>query len=429
VIGAGAAGLTAARRLRAAGRSILVVEARARVGGRIHTVRPPEAAGPVELGAEFVHGAAPLTRRILAEAGVSLAPVSGEAWRAERGRVEVGDDLWEQIEGVLGGLDSERDPDRSFADHLRAHRDDIPPADADIARTFVEGFHAADAERVSERSLADEGTEGASDASRIREGYDRLVEMLADAVGRERIVLGRVVRRVVWKPGHVELETVLAEGGGDPALLTARAVIVTVPIGVLKSTGGRGSLRFEPEPAHLEPTLDRLAMGAVVRVTLALDRAPWSAPALLPAPALRDGAPSFVHTPGERFNAFWCTVDGRGLVAWSGGSRARRLPGDVFELRPLAIAALARATGADADRVASAVRGAWVHDWRDDHWSCGGYTYVQVGGVDAPARLARPVEGTLFFAGEATSADSMGTVEGALGSGERAAAATLESLR
>jgi monoamine oxidase len=87
------------------------------------------------------------------------------------------------------------------------------------------------------------------------------------------------------------------------------------------------------------------------------------------------------------------------------------------------LAALGGATGARIDPLARAVTGAWSHDWRTDPFSGGAYAYVLVGGVDAPARLGRTVEDTLFFAGEATSFELIGTVEGALTSGERAAEA------
>src|SRR5215218_2235479 len=104
VVGAGVAGLAAAARLQGSGRSVHIVEARARPGGRILTVRPPDTAGPVELGAEFVHGSAPLTRALLRQAGATVVPVNGPPWLARGGRVLAGADLWERVERVLRGL-------------------------------------------------------------------------------------------------------------------------------------------------------------------------------------------------------------------------------------------------------------------------------------------------------------------------------------
>ena len=69
------------------------------------------------------------------------------------------------------------------------------------------------------------------------------------------------------------------------------------------------------------------------------------------------------------------------------------------------------------------------HDWRADPFARGAYSYIGVGGIGAPRALARPVEGTLFFAGEATDGPQIGTVAGALASGRRAAREVLRVLQ
>jgi monoamine oxidase len=420
IVGAGAAGLMAAARLREAGRSVRVIEARGRAGGRILTARPTGMDAPVELGAEFLHGDAPRTRRLLAEAGANPVALPGEAWQAEQGRVEGGDRIWASIERVLGRLDGDRERDRSFADFLRAERAEVSARDAEAAQAFVEGFFAADPERVSERALAGEDTESAAEVSRVPLGYDVVIRRLLERVGHDRVRTGRAVRRVVWRRGQVELETVAADGGA-PETLAARAVIVTVPVGVLKTSDGRGHLRFDPPLHDVERALERVAMGPVARVTIAFDRAPW--PELLPSAAGRTGPPSFLHTPEHSFNAFWPAVGPttRALVAWAGGARSRPLPGSADELAALALDDLAAATGADPSTLGRARVGAWSHDWRTDPYSCGAYSYITVGGEDAPAALGRSVEGTVFLAGEALDPERIGTVEGALASGERAA--------
>jgi monoamine oxidase len=80
-------------------------------------------------------------------------------------------------------------------------------------------------------------------------------------------------------------------------------------------------------------------------------------------------------------------------------------------------------------RLASRLLGAWTHDWRSDPHARGAYSYVRVGGVGSARRLVRPVEGTLFFAGEATEEELSGTVEGALASGLRAVRQVERALR
>ena len=80
-------------------------------------------------------------------------------------------------------------------------------------------------------------------------------------------------------------------------------------------------------------------------------------------------------------------------------------------------------------RLRGMVQGSWTHDWEHDLFSRGAYSYQMVGGVDAPAELARPLRGTLFFAGEATDPEGRtGTMHGAIATGERAAAEVARSL-
>jgi monoamine oxidase len=423
VVGAGVAGLSAAFRLTRAGLTVTVVEARDRIGGRLHTLRDPRAPVPVELGAEFVHGEARRTHRLLRDAGVEPVPLTGESWRARGGRVEPGEEVWRGIGRVFAGLDPRRKPDRSFAAFLRAEGGRLPAQDLEAALAFVEGFFAADPEVVGERGLARESSEGAADSSRVPGGYDLLARHLADGLAPDSILLGRTARRVTWRPGHVEVDTVASTNGGAPTTLQAAAVVVTVPLPILARPDSDAGLAFDPPLPGLERALQGLVMGSVVRVTLAFDRPLRGADPLLPAPRGRLGPPSFLHATGRSFSAFWTPEppEAPALIAWSGGSRSTELPVGTEAVAQRALVDLAAATGTDLERLRTALTGAWHHDWRSDPWALGAYAYVAVGGSGAPAALARPVESTVYLAGEATSTEGIGTVEGALESGERAA--------
>src|SRR5580692_4166256 len=92
VIGAGAAGLAAAARLTRAGQRVLMLEARDRIGGRIWTRREPQLACPIELGAEFIHGHAPLTRALLAGAGIGSLDTPAQRWVLHNGELTQADD-------------------------------------------------------------------------------------------------------------------------------------------------------------------------------------------------------------------------------------------------------------------------------------------------------------------------------------------------
>lgn len=424
VVGAGAAGLAAATALDAAGKRVIVLEARRRVGGRIFTRRARGVPLPIELGAEFVHGDAPVTRRLLRRGGIADYEVGG-------GHVELRDGVarprsyWPAIDRLLRRA-GRREADRSFAEFLSsAEARGLSSEERAQASGFVQGFHAADPSRISLHSIAPrEGEPPSADAARgarVLGGYGLLPRFLAAPLG-ERVRLGQVVRRIAWRRGRVEL-TLESEGSGVESL-RARAVIVTVPLGVLQA----GGIEFEPRPPRWARPLSLLAMGSALGAHVALRKFPWSGADL--EAALRHA--TYLHTPGGSFNV-WLTAEPVAwplLVAWSGGPPATALlrEGKAGVLRH-AVDELAQACGTSEAAQRRQVLGAWVHDWDRDVFSRGAYSYALVGGADAGSDLARPVGGTLFLAGEATVSDGTnGTVEGALASGLRAARQALRAL-
>ncbi|HTK68391.1 MAG TPA: FAD-dependent oxidoreductase, partial [Candidatus Eisenbacteria bacterium] len=167
VVGAGAAGLEAARQLRAHGRSVLVLEARDRIGGRVLTHHDPRIPLPLELGAEFIHGDAPITTALLNEAGLSSIDVSGAHGEAHRGTVRrVAEEL--SVDRVLRRIDTHAQ-DETVAEFL-AHRPGGRALEKERGRTrrFIEGFHAADVTRISAQSIAPEpGESGTEMAAHI----------------------------------------------------------------------------------------------------------------------------------------------------------------------------------------------------------------------------------------------------------------------
>lgn len=423
VIGAGAAGLAAAATLTGSGADVLILEARDRIGGRVHTVRHDAALVPIELGAEFVHGAAKLTEKLADRAGALIVDVEGDNWRARDGRLTRVRDFRASVGRVMERLDPHREHDRSFGEFLRSRPGGRRLATArTLARSFVQGFHAADIDRISERALAGSGNPGqdpeAARQGRIVQGYGPLLGQLAAGLS-DRIRFRAVAGYVGWEPGRVHVHL----RGGD--VLDARAAIITVPLPLLRSR----VLRIEPEPAPMRAALDRLAMGSVVRVSLIFDERIWEFDAV--AAAARDPLHrlAFLHTPHLPFNIWWTPHPLRApvMVGWSGGPPARRLARH-GEIEIAAIDALSRALGITRRRLRNRLRAALVHDWETDPYSRGAYSWAMVGGASAGERLARPIRGTIFIAGEATAGADNGTVEGALASGDRAARSVIRAL-
>ncbi len=437
VIGAGVAGLAAARELQARGLDVVVLEARERIGGRVFTRRDRGTPVPIELGAEFIHGSAPELEEIIREASLASVDIGGRRWQVTGEHFRPADDFWERLDRVIRRLNEKRTPDRSFRQFLDSKPGGRKLAlDRRLALQFVESFHAADPDRVSERALADggspEGDVRERRIGRVLEGYDRVAEWISSPLG-DRVRLSAVVTRVRWAPGNVSVESRHPDGRSRPAL-DATAAVIAVPLGVLQAAAGDpGTIEFDPELRAKRPILAQLAMGSVVRITLRLSERVWAADWF--AKQTRTEALdtlSFLHTSDEQFPIWWTAYPLRVpvMVGWHGGPGARELSQLAPEqIEDAAIAALSRQLGIAPRRMRGLVEAAWLHDWEHDPLSRGAYSYQTVGGVDAPAALARPLRGTLFFAGEATDVEGRtGTVHGAIATGRRAAAEVNRSL-
>src|SRR5687768_8809906 len=214
VIGGGVAGLMAARRLAEAGLRVRLLEARVRLGGRIDTRHEAGWPVPVELGAEFVHGSPRETWEVIRAANLAAYEVADEHWNLWRGRLTKVEDFWGELEKVLGKLKPGM-REESFLEFARrcCGRNRRLLA---MALMYVEGFNAADAAKIGTRGLAAareaEERIGGNTIYRIASGYDQLVKALAPADGEVR--LGRVVRRLAWARGGVDVAADVAGGGG-----------------------------------------------------------------------------------------------------------------------------------------------------------------------------------------------------------------------
>ena len=397
VIGAGASGLAAADTLTHAGRSVLVLEARERVGGRVWTRAVPGLDLPIELGAEFVHGEAAVTYGFLEKSGMK-AVASGNGQRYVAGRRLRPVDAFAQAQRAMKDRSALKDRDLSFRDFIA--RRPLPPIAKTFATLMVQGFDAADPARASARAIAEEwgGGQMGGAQPRLREGYGPLLDWLSRKilVRGARLKMQAVVRAVRWKRGRVEVL-------GDAFRFTARRAVITLPLGVLQS----GFVRFSPN-LEKQHALKRLASGPVVKAALRFPSAFWEE---------RSRGAAFFHAPRAPFPTFWTPLPARAplLIAWAGCPKAERVRAarDV----PAAILKSLRTIFGKCETPDHVL----VQDWQSDPFARGAYSYVLVDGEGAREALAAPLADTLFFAGEATSADDSGTVAGALASGQRAA--------
>lgn len=417
VVGAGVTGLTAARLLQDAGRTVVVLEARDRIGGRVHTDRTD---GVVDLGASWIHG-------------VDGSPVAAAA-EAFGMRT---------LEFTVGGFQVDSRP-------IAYHGPDGRPLSADEARAFSADVHAVDAvlpdvisasgpeasyRDVTDEALARQGW-SADRTQRVREylehraeeQYGAWIEDLAahglddDAIEGDEVVfpdgygvlperlavgvdvrLEHVVTRVDWSEDGVWVRTSRGDFSGD-------TTVVTVPVGVLQA----GTMEIVPPlpPVNAE-ALGRLRMNAFEKVFLRFPTRFW-----------KDGIYAFRQQgPEARWWHSWYDLtalhDEPLLLTFAAGPAALATRDWTDEqVRDSIMTQLRRLFG---ERIPDPI-GLHRTAWQDDPFAHGSYAYMTVGSTTADHDdLATPVGGVLHLAGEATWTEDPATVAAALFSGHRAA--------
>ena len=420
VVGAGIAGLTVANALAHGGVECVVLEARDRIGGRLHTV--DLAGSPVDLGGSWIHmpgGANPM-RAFARQADVlcrSADPVPemavfdcGEDRRLPAAEAEATLDLYlEAFPEAAVRLAAELGPDASAADGIEAFvtAAGLAPGRERRARQTLYGAVEAEsadlAERQSLRWMWNEiEYEGNYFGDVPDGGYRRLVDAMATGID---LRLGVEVTEVAHTAGGVRVRC--ADGTSEEG----SHVVATVPLGVLK----RGAPRFVPAlPPDRLAAIGRLGFGRFEKVVLRFDEPFWRAegfPHLMIFP--RDPGQWMVWALGlDAFGA------GPALVFFVFHSDAVRLSEPAGGAARWALDLLAEAIG----RPCPAPAGVAVTSWASDPYTGGAYTHIPPGARPADADLlGEPVGGRLLFAGEHTQSARLAYADGAMTSGIREA--------
>ncbi|MFD7641912.1 flavin monoamine oxidase family protein [Kitasatospora sp. NPDC059795] len=418
VVGAGIAGLTAARLLHAAGQRVVVLEARDRVGGRMWTDRT--AGFSVDRGASWIHGLTdnPLTD-IVAELGLETVEFTVGSFQAGGRPIADHDESRRRFDRAATAqwLADVETADALFLDTIAGSGDDESYADAaerTLARTGWDAERAdrvrvfyrhrteeqcgAEIEQVAAHALDEDAIDG--DEVIFPGGYDAVPRAFADGLD---IRLNTTVTAVDRSASGVRVTT---DGGEFEA---ARA-IVTVPLGVLKA----GAIAFTPAlPDTVAGPIARLGMGAFNKVFLRFPERFWPDDVY----AIRQhGRPSLPWHSWYDVSA----VSGHPmLLTFAGGDLARAIEQQSDE--EIVASVLDALRGIHGDAVPAPVAH-WITRWASDPLALGSYSYVATGSSHADHdAMATPVDGALHFAGEATYGHEPATVHGALLSGHRAA--------
>jgi monoamine oxidase len=422
VIGAGAAGLNAARTLAESGMRVVLIEARERIGGRILSISSQSGGFPVELGAEFIHGEENETWDVVRAARLRTRNVPDRHWAASHGALAEVKDFWEKLGEVTERMNPAL-PDQDFQSFL----DQAWSLGQDarrLAKQYVEGFHAAPADRIGVHALVKAEAAAERDQAtrqfRIRRGYGAMLEWFARKLSAFDVTLycGSAVRTIRWEPGQVE---VVAQTAAGQQQFTAERALVTVPLGVLKLAGeGEGGLGFEPKLPNKRRAIEGLGVGSVVKLTLQFRSRFW--------PVSDFG---FIHAEDLWLPTWWSHGRMPVLTRRAGGPLAERLShAPEEEILEQGLRAVSEIFKVEPQQMRENLVAYYTYNWSADPFACGGYSYTPMRMGQMPAVLGEPVAGTLFFAGEATDPDGeQGTVHGALASGRRAASAVLEASR
>lgn len=413
VVGAGMAGLTAARVLHDAGTEVIVLEARDRLGGRTWTA--DVGAGKVDLGAAWLHGIQQNPVADFADANGLSYVKDNLPWNTlydEATDSQLGDGAWTVMEdaeagfaGALGWLRRDLGPnanvaqarDAYIADEGLTGRDARLAADA-IDQWIVELEYAGPVDEMSLTWCWEEEALRGGDHFPVG-GYKGYVDAMATGLD---VRLSHTVTEVAQ-----DADGVTVTAGGET--FEGTQVIVTVPVGVLKA----GSIAFDPplEDSRLA-ALGRLDMGNLEKVVLTWDTKWW------------DGNLEYVDKDLDgTFPEFYDVTDLAGtptLVGLYGGRFARTVQAGWTD--PQIVDEALATLGKAYQRAVPAPAASAVTHWTTDPLAGGSYTFMPVGASNTDIQaLAEPHGDRVFFAGEGTLWVHYGNVHGAVESGLREA--------
>ncbi|MGZ5134869.1 MAG: flavin monoamine oxidase family protein [Flavitalea sp.] len=420
IVGAGAAGLISAKELSTKGHKVIVLEARDRIGGRIHTINDPAFPIPLELGAEFVHGDLPVTKELIEEAGLNHYQMEGGLLRSEAGKFIEQEDFIEDIDRVIKKLKT-LPTDSSVADFLNLHFSEAKHTK--LRKTlisYVEGYDAADAKQASSFALLQELLSEDDHQYRVKGGYGKLMDYLFDECTEAGCFFEFkcIVQKIKWKKGVVSVTDQTGK------IFNSNKVVVTVPLGVLqREAGSNGQITFSPSISEMQTSIRKLGYGNVIKTILQFKSPIWKN-AKADKQDEKKPEPAFIFSDAE-VPTWWTQLPEKNgmLTGWLAGPNSLPyIKKNEDELLDLSLKSLEKIFNMDYFFLQSELTGCHIANWGMDDFARGAYSYERVDSKNAKSTLSRGVENTIFFAGEAYhEGRGSGTVEAALESGQKIA--------
>lgn len=416
IIGAGAAGLMAAAELSNAGKKVLILEARTRIGGRIHTIKSDGLF--LETGAEFIHGDLPLTIDLLKEGKIKYKKTIGKMRRSKKGKwvddepAENWNELFRQAEKLKTDL--------TLADFLQKNFSGKKNKELRFSVTrYAEGFDLADINKASTKELFKEWNNEDHHQYRIKKGYAELMKYLQKkSVDNGCILLKeKTVTKIEWKKNEVKIFTNQHEN------FTAKKVLITIPVPLMQDEKLEGLIKFDPAIGESAQAFQQIGFGSVLKILLHFKKAFWQN---------KKKNVSFILSD-QQIPTWWSQLPEKNkiLTGWLGGPDAEKLSSlNDDEILQIALKSLSEIFNVSVKDLHTQIISSHIFKWHKEKFSNGAYSYPLPKIISAIKKLNKPIEETIFFAGEALyTGNAPGTVEAALETGKKTASKILKSFK
>ncbi|KAA9041319.1 FAD-dependent oxidoreductase [Ginsengibacter hankyongi] len=410
IIGGGAAGLVAAKLLSESGKKILLLEAKEKLGGRIHCIK--NFSFPVEGGAEFIHGNLKTTVSLLKEAGLKKEKIKGNFCRVTNGKWNTEDEPienWDLLVKKLKECKQDISVDSFLNKFLKAKKYDTVKRQF---RKYIEGYDAADPKYANVLAVRDEMEDEDESQYRPVPGYYALINFLKETCLKCNGIIktGEPVKEI---KNNKNVEVITSAGK-----YLCKQIIITVPLGVLQSKKNNKSfIEFPSSIKKYIAAAKKIGNGGVIKFLLEFDKAFW-----LEEKFLRERKippPSYIFSDAV-IPTWWTQYPHQKplLTGWIAGPASIRMKNySERKFTNLLLTSLSSIFSIPIMELEGRLKKIKIMNWIKEPHILGGYSYSTLQTERTRDILLTPFEDKFYFAGEFLIKNSSSTVDDALQSG------------
>ncbi|MEO8569028.1 MAG: NAD(P)/FAD-dependent oxidoreductase, partial [Ginsengibacter sp.] len=406
IVGAGASGLMAAKLLSAEGKSILVLEAKDRLGGRIHRIE--NLSFPAEGGAEFIHGKLKTTFDLLKEAGLKKEKLTGKFCKYEEGEWNTANDIvphWDLLVKKLKSCETDTSIDIFLSEHFHAEKYEKLRKQF---RKYLEGYDAADPKNTSVFAIRKQMESEDEDQFRPVPDYYALINFLKESSLKKDVIIktGEPVTQII-SGENIEVHTTAGK-------YFCRKLIIAVPLGVLQCRKNNKSyIRFPLKIKNYINAAKKIGNGGVIKFLLEFDEAFWLTKDFLNERQIP--APSYIFAD-TIIPTWWTQYPSKKplLTGWIAGPSSYKMKNySEKKFSELIIQSLSKLFAMPVTEIESTLKKIVVSNWNKAPHFLGGYSYPTPDTKNAQKLLMTPFADSIYFTGEYLAENSSSTVDAA----------------